>query len=160
MSFKRLAGNALCFILVVAWGTPPALAQAEYVVTLDPIRIDSGPGGICIAIDPADRAGVWWWGSGRSGCATRNTMAQPNQESVTGLAVLFHPVDAVVSHTPAGETEARFRLALHGPPDHVDLVLIVRGDQLESSPTGMNVGIKRVRQLDIPLLPPYGSPIR
>jgi hypothetical protein len=101
MPLKRLPGTALCFVLVVAWGTPPALAPAEYIVTLDPIKIDSAPGGICVAIDPADPAGVWWWGPGRSGCTTRNTMAQPHQENVTGLAALFHPVDAVVSHTQA-----------------------------------------------------------
>src|SRR4051812_24495652 len=99
----------------VVGAVSPALT--EYVVTLDPISIRSGPGGICVAIDPTDPTGVWWWGPGRSGCATRNTMAQPHQEDVTGLAALFHPIDAVVSRTQAGDTEARFRLGLHGPPD-------------------------------------------
>jgi len=79
----------------------------------------------------------------------------PHQEDVIGLAALFHPIDAVVSRTQAGDTEARFRLGLHGPSDYVDLDLIVKGDRLESSPTGMRVAIKRIHQLDIPLLPPY-----
>jgi hypothetical protein len=117
--------------------------------------VHAGPGGLCVAIDPADPVGVWWWGPGRSGCATRNTAPGPPQENATGLAALFHAEDAVVI-SRGNATEARFRLGLHGPPDYVDVDLIIRDGHMLSVSTGARVGIRQLRNLDIPTLAPYG----
>src|SRR2546423_13623010 len=75
-----------------------AIQSSAYIVTVEPISVHRGPGsGLCVAIDPADPTGVWWWGAGRSGCATRNTLPGPRQENVKGIAALFHAVNAAVS---------------------------------------------------------------
>src|SRR5437588_12857845 len=89
------------------------LQRSAYVVTTDPIRIHPGPGGLCVAIDPADPTGIWWWGPGRSGCASRTTMPGPRQENAKGLAALFHTVNAAVSTDSSGIVHAGFRLAMH-----------------------------------------------
>ena len=45
----------------------------RYVVTASPIDVSLGPSGVCVAVDPLDRRGVWWWEPGASGCASRST---------------------------------------------------------------------------------------
>src|SRR4029453_6321549 len=53
-------------------------SQPRYIVTTTPLKvIDPAHPGLCIAIDPKDPKGVWWWDAGRSGCTERgsSTMA-------------------------------------------------------------------------------------
>jgi len=45
----------------------------RYTVTATPVDVVSGGFGLCIAVDPADTQGVWWWQPGPSGCASRIT---------------------------------------------------------------------------------------
>jgi len=136
--------------------TPVARPRSpHYVVSADPISVRSGPGGLCVAIDPADPNGVWWWGPGRSGCSTRNTIPGPHQENAKGLTALFQVTDAVVSRDKAGATEARFRLPMHGPPDFVDVDLIIHNGHMLCVATGAQVRARQMSHLDIPLLAPY-----
>jgi hypothetical protein len=53
--------------------------------------------------------------------------------------------------------EARFQLQLQGPPDFVDIVLIGQGDRLRAVNTGAEVDTIRMRELDIPLIPPLAG---
>jgi hypothetical protein len=133
------------------------LQRSEYVVTVDPISVHAGPGSLCVAIDPADPTGIWWWGPGRSGCASRNTMPGPGQENAKGIAALFHAVNAAVSTASVDSSEtlhARFRLGMHGQPEFIDVDLTVRADVIRSTSTQVEVQAKRLDNLDIPFEPP------
>ena len=128
----------------------------HYIVSAAPISVHSGPGGLCVAIDPADSTGVWWWGPGRSGCSTRNTIPGPRQENATGLSALFHATDAtVVSRDRGRTTEVRFRLSMREEPNSLDVDLIIQNGHMLSVPTGARVNTRLMANLDIPLLAPY-----
>jgi hypothetical protein len=148
---------AVAVVLMACRSMPIALTQTRhYIVSAEPIAVHSGPGGLCVAVDPADATGVWWWGPGRSGCSTRNTMHGPRQENAKGLAALFHATDALVSHDTGETTEARFRLSMHGEPAFVDVDLIIRDERMLCVSTGARVTTKQMAELDIPFLAPYG----
>src|SRR5215831_19078559 len=92
----------------------------QYVVTAAPIDVGVSSVGLCIALDPNDSTGVWWWEPGRSGCTSRST----------GPGV-FRADDASV--TTRGLTDiidVHFRLQLiTGPgegPRFADVRLVVR----------------------------------
>ena len=129
----------------------------KYIVTTEPLSVYNGLRGLCFAIDPGDPKGLWWWGPGRTGCATRNTTSDPANAS--GLAALFHQGDATVASLPgSGQVQAHFRLGLHGPPDLAVVDLIADGEHMRSVQTGAQVNTRNVNMLDIPLLAPYGRP--
>ena len=49
-------------------------SQPRYIVTSTPLKvIDPAHPGLCIAIDPKDPKGIWWWDAGRSGCTDRSS---------------------------------------------------------------------------------------
>jgi hypothetical protein len=129
------------------------LQVSLYIVTAEPIRVHTGPGDLCIAIDPSDQAGIWWWGPGRSGCLSRNTTPGPGQESAKGLAALFHADRATVSEDSSGTVHASFRLGLHGPPEFVDIELTAHAGRIRCTQTGAEVSTKRLGVLDIPFEP-------
>jgi hypothetical protein len=129
----------------------------RFVVTSEPLRTHDGPGvGLCFAIEASEPAGVWWWGPGKTGCTTRNTLLRPHDEASTGLSALFHPPDGKVTHGGAGTVEARFRLGLHNREqrDFVDVVLIASTESVRSPATGMSVAAKLVDDINIPFSPP------
>jgi hypothetical protein len=82
------------------------------------------------------------------------TMNRPHGDADVGLAALIHPTDATVARREDGRIEARFHLGLHGPPGFVDVVLVADGNHLRSVATGAQVETKRLRHVEIPLLPP------
>src|SRR5262245_38875523 len=45
----------------------------RFVVTAAPIDVGISGRGLCIAVDPNDSTGVWWWQPGHSGCSSRST---------------------------------------------------------------------------------------
>jgi uncharacterized protein (TIGR02145 family) len=47
------------------------IAQPRYLITSSPI-VPVG-NGLCVAVDPKDPQGVWWWDIGRSGCSSRSS---------------------------------------------------------------------------------------
>ena len=150
--FKPLV--AMFIALIFGAGAFAQHARSKYVVTSDPIRVHAGPAGLCVAIDPSDATGVWWWGPGRSGCTSRDTVVGPGQENVQGIAALFHAIDAAVSTDPSGTVHARFRLGLHarpGQPEFVDINLTEKSDVIRCSSTHAAVQAKRLDILNIPL---------
>jgi hypothetical protein len=50
----------------------PRLSAPRYVVTESPIDVGRGIR-LCIAVDPADHRGMWWWQPGATGCDSRST---------------------------------------------------------------------------------------
>jgi hypothetical protein len=93
----------LGLVLVACGSKPdPQSAVPRYVVTARPIDIGVGSG-LCIAVDPVDKLGVWWWEPGGSGCASRST----------GPGV-FHAEDPRVSQpAQSGPIAISFRLGTH-----------------------------------------------
>jgi hypothetical protein len=155
MSNNILVTLALAFVSVACRPTPMARMQTpHYVVSAEPISVHSGPGGLCVAIDPTDPTGLWWWGPGRSGCSTRNTIPGPRQENATGLTALFHATDAAVMSRDKGRTtEARFRLSIHGEPKFIDVDLVIQDGHMLSVLTGARVSTRQMTNLDIPMAP-------
>ena len=155
---KNILVTVVVAVVVGCRSMPIEVTQTrQYVVSAEPIGVHPGPGALCVAVDPADPTGVWWWGPGRSGCSTRNTIPGPQQENAKGPAGLFHATDAaVVSRDKGATTEARFRMSMHGEPASVDINLIIRDGSMRCVSTGAQVSTKQVANLDIPLLAPYG----
>jgi len=112
-------------------------------VTARPIDIGLGAG-LCIAVDPADPRGVWWWEPGDSGCARRST----------GPGV-FHAEDASVSQSAkSGPIGVRFRLGTHSMTrPFVDVRLVLESDELRLAESGVRVPTQRRNDLNVP-----GSP--
>ena len=115
-------------------------AGPRYVVTAEPIDVGVGPG-LCIAVDPLDRLGVWWWEPGRSGCASRST--GPG---------LFHADDPRVSPpAQSGPVAITFRLGTHSTTrPFIDVRLVLEGGDLRSVETGARVPTQGRNDLDVP----------
>lgn len=125
-------------------------SSARYVVTAEPILVVNSIR-LCIAIDPADAQGVWWWEPGRSGCSSRST----------GPDVFRGSRASVVKDEQSGSIEASFRLQLiTGPgyagPDFADVRLGLERDSMVAVGSGARVLVQRRSKLDLPEEPPYG----
>lgn len=120
-------------------------ASPRYVVTSAPIEVGGGPR-LCIAVAPSDPAGVWWWGPGRTGCATRST----------GPGLMRGDRGAVAPRAGSAIVDARFRLGLiglPGTPDHVDVHLEFTDRNVRAPATGARVAVERRHDLEIPERP-------
>jgi hypothetical protein len=115
---------------------PPA---ARYIVTDTPINLGIGPG-VCIAADPLDREGVWWWEPGAKGCSGRST--GPG---------LFHAEHATVEQLErSGPVALAFRLPTHSTQrPFKDVRLLIEGDSMHAVDTGVPVSVHRRNALDI-----------
>lgn len=148
---RQLFNTIACTIVALIFGAGTQQTPSKYLVTGDPIRVHAGPAGLCVAINPVDPTGIWWWGPGRSGCTSRNT---ETHENAKGIEALFHAPDAAVSRDPSGTVHARFRLGLHarpGEPDYLDIDLSERDGVIRCASTQASVKAKRLDRLDIPL---------
>ncbi len=118
----------------------------RFFVTAAPIDVGVSRRGLCIAVDPNDARGVWWWEPGRSGCSSRST----------GPGV-FRGDDARVARAESGRTDIYFRLQLiTGPSEGLrfaDVRLALRDTQIRSIPSGMQVSIERRHELEVPERP-------
>jgi catechol 2,3-dioxygenase-like lactoylglutathione lyase family enzyme len=125
-------------------GPASAAADDRYLVTSSALDVGAGTG-LCIAVDPRDSQGVWWWQPGASGCTTRST--GPN---------VFHGDAAAVSQPARPETIAvAFRLGLISrTPSSLDVRLTIADGRIWSLATGADVALSRRRDLDVPERPP------
>jgi len=142
------------FVLIAALPTlglvacRPTLTRPvpRFFVTAGPIDVGVSRRGLCIAVDPNDAEGIWWWEPGRSGCSSRST----------GPGV-FRADDARVARAGSGTTDISFRLQLiTGPsegPRFADVRLTLRDTDIRSIPSGMQVSIERRHDLEIPEAP-------
>lgn len=121
---------------------PPPMPR--YIVTVVPFPLTSpGPStGICVAVDPTDPKGVWWWQPGRSGCASRST----------GPSVF--PGDAAkVARASSDAFDVSFEIQMQtGKPRQFRLE--VREDSMRELPSGRSVSAVRRATLDVPESPP------
>ena len=128
--------------LVMAWltaGAPGAQSVGRFAVTAEPIRVGLGNLGLCIAVDPRDPKGIWWWEPGASGCATRSTGPD-----------VFPANEPKVSRTPAGAA-AEFQLGTHDIARPFILVrLVVDPSTMRSADTSHEVGLRYRNDLKVP----------
>jgi hypothetical protein len=119
----------------------------RYLVTATPIEVGLGNLSLCIAVDPLDQHGVWWWEPGATGCTTRSTGPD-----------VFHAEEATVSAAMrTGATSVGFRLGTHSSErPYIDVRLVLEGNNMRALQTGARVSLQRRRNLDIPERPPMG----
>jgi hypothetical protein len=131
--------------LVVALSTA-GCARAPYLVTSRAIDVGLGIR-LCLAVDPRDPHGVWWWEAGASGCTSRST----------GPGI-FHPDQAAVSRTGSPEVTAiAFRLGTHSlTRPWLPVRLTIEHDRMRSLDTGSEVALHRRNDLDV--RPDYPDP--
>jgi hypothetical protein len=111
----------------------------RYVVTDSPINVGVGSVGLCIAADPGDREGIWWWEPGTAGCASRST----------GPGV-FHADHATVSQSAQdGPVALSFRLPTHLRP-FVDVRLVIEDGGMRMAENATLVRVRRRNDLDVP----------
>jgi hypothetical protein len=124
-----------------------ACRPSRFLVTANPIDVGLGSRGLCVAVDPLDPHGVWWWEPGSSGCASRST----------GPGV-FHAQDATVApSTQVGPTAVSFRLQTHSAVrPFIDVHLIVEDGNMRAPESGARVALQRRNNLDLPELPVRG----
>ena len=115
----------------------------RYLVTAAAVDLGIRGPRFCVALDPTDREGIWWWEPGSTGCASRST----------GPTV-FHAESAAVS-TSANAITGEFRVQLiTGPgsdaPGHRDVRLVVEAGRLRVPATGADVPVVRRGDLELP----------
>lgn len=116
---------------------------ARYLVTESPIDVGVGTG-LCLAVDPLDEHGIWWWQPGPTGCASRST----------GPGV-FHAAEGRVSRsTPEARTAVAFRLGTHSTTrPFVDVRLVVEDGSIRALDTGARATLQRRDDLEVPEMP-------
>ena len=133
----RLGSKEARFTIDLTTPPPP-----RYQVTDTPLDVGTSRK-LCIAVDPADVNGVWWWEPGRLGCGSRST----------GPTV-FKGDEAHVTQA-GGAIEATFRVQLHARPgsldrDHLDIRLVISANRMRSVTTGAEVDVNYRGDLDVP----------
>lgn len=110
----------------------------RYIVTATPLQLlKPGHPGFCIAVDPSDAKGVWWWEPGRSGCSSRSTGPE-----------VFRADRAHVTET-ADAIGVQFEIQLmKGDPLQVTLTVDDKGMRRE--PSGERVAVEQRHALDVP----------
>ena len=146
LNLTRLHRGCFFALLALAACRPVQQAQppeARYLVTDSPIDVGVGTG-LCLAVEPLNEHGIWWWQPGATGCASRST----------GPAV-FHAADGRVSRSPAGTpTSVGFRLGTHSTTrPFVDVRLLIEDDSIRAPDTGARVKLQRRENLDVPEMP-------
>jgi hypothetical protein len=143
-----------CFILLAASIVacrPSSHSQPSvprYLVSGSPIDIGLGPSGLCVAVDPNDPHGVWWWEPGTSGCASRSTGPK-----------VFHGDEATVSQpTHKGPIVVSFHLGTHSVTrPFISVRLVIEDDNIRMQESGARVAIQGRTDLDVPEMPGRGQ---
>lgn len=140
-----------CFVgvLAAALGGCASIAESEhplprYLVSAASLSVGLGPTGLCVAVDPNDSQGVWWWEPGASGCASRSTGPE-----------LFAGQRARVSRAGRdGSIDVTFQVAVHSQVQPYTRVrIVVEGGQMRVTGTDARAATIRRDELDIPEMP-------
>jgi hypothetical protein len=119
-------------------------SRTRYATTTAAIAVGLGTLKLCIAIDPADPHGVWWWEPGATGCTTRSTGPW-----------VFRGDEASVAQSPGKPITASFRLPTHSESrPFITVRLTMSNDAMMSLDTGAEVSVQRRGDLDIPEMAP------
>lgn len=134
------SGLVLPILSLVACGpatqSPPAVPR--YVVTVSPIDVGVSPG-LCVAVDPLDSHGVWWWEPGDT-CASRSS----------GPGVFHADLATVSQSAPSGQIAISFRLGTHSATrPFVDVRLVVEKEEMLALESGARVRVERRTDLEV-----------
>ena len=136
MGAARTFPVLVCLFVVACRTAAPAVPR--YVVTATPLDVGFE---LCIAADPTDAHGVWWWQPGPSGCASR----------ITGPTVFRAERARVTASTDSTSIDVGFVLPTMSGDRNVSLVL---QDSLIRV-AGSDVRIPTVRRTDLEIPPAY-----
>ena len=138
---------ALLGLLLVACRSAPASPPVpRYLVTSAPIDVGVHSRGLCVAVDPTDSHGIWWWEPGRTGCSSRST----------GPGVFR--ADAATVAARAATIDVRFHLPLivspgSTMPSFADVRLALQDGGMQSLASGARVLTERRHDLEVPEQP-------
>jgi hypothetical protein len=105
--------------------------------------IDPAHPGLCVAIDPKDPKGTWWWDAGRSGCADRSSSTMAADQ-------------ASVARTTAGTVDASFQVGLVSGRN-LPVRLEAFAGRIRDTNSGLCVPAGRRATLEVPERPPIGN---
>ena len=132
----RVASIILVSAALAACSTP-APDHPRFIVSAQPfVLFPNGPK-MCVAVDPANPHGAWWWEPGKTGCASR----------ATGPTVF--PADRADVRTAADTTDVQFEIRLQSG-NAAPIKLTIAHDTIRREPSGEQVPIEHRRDLDIP----------
>jgi hypothetical protein len=136
----------LLVMLAVASGCKsPTLPSAGggYIITSAPIDTGVTAPALCIAVNTAEPAGVWWWQPGHKGCETRS--------SGPGL---FRGIQVAVTAGTSSQLEVRFQLKVisvqHPSGELVEVALVLEDQSMRAQASGARVPTHRRSNLVIP----------
>jgi hypothetical protein len=136
---RNSAGRFIPLLLVVfVFGcrtSAPSLPR--YIVTTTPVDAVGGGFGLCIAVDPTDAHGIWWWDPGPSGCATSRN--RPTVFRADRAQVKTSRNSSLIS--------ASFTLQLHVGSRDVNLAL--QNSEMRIMDSGLRVPTHRRPDLEI-----------
>ena len=132
----RVTAILLATAALAACSTP-APDHPRYIVSAKPLALLSGGNGFCVAVDPTNPHGAWWWEPGKTGCSSRST----------GPTVF--PADRADVRTVADTVDVQFEIQLHSG-NAAPIKLTVTRDAMRHEPSGDQVPIDHRRDLDIP----------
>ncbi len=148
--WRALSVALLSVGLFTCRSLPPSSGPRQYIVTKAPLSLSLPSRPLCVAADPADPHGVWWWEPGQTGCASRST----------GPGV-FHGERAAVAHYMRSQAiDVGFRVPLHGSPTnpdipaYVDIALVVENGLMRSRDGSVRVPVEHRADLNLPELQP------
>jgi hypothetical protein len=147
--YRSRAMCALALLELVACRSVPqsAASTSRYLVTVRPIDVGLPSAPLCIAVDPVDEHGVWWWDPGASGCDSRST----------GPGVFWAEEAVVTRSAPSGPIAASFRLPTHSASRPVlDVRLVIEAGQMRTLGSAVKVELRGRSTLDLPEMPPKG----
>jgi hypothetical protein len=131
--------RSIACVLTVLLGA--CASQPRYIVTSTPLRvIDPAHPGLCIAIDPKDPKGIWWWDAGPSGCSDRSSSTMDADR-------------ASVTRGTAGTVDASFQVGLHSGRS-LQVRLHALDGRIRDAISGLSVPAERRGTLEAPERPP------
>jgi len=133
-----------CFVACLMTVLGACASHPRYIVTSTPLRvIDPAHPGLCIAIDPTDPKGIWWWDAGRSGCTDRSSSTVAADR-------------ASVTRATAGRVDASFQVALMSGRN-LQVRLEAFDGRIRDAVSGLSVPAERRPILETPERPPFGN---
>ncbi len=124
----------------------PRPSDSQYLLTDSAIDVGEGIE-LCIAVDPGEPHGVWWWMPGETGCTSRS--------SGPGLV---HADQATVSRgTASAPGTVSFRLGTHSAKrPFIDVRLVVQDGRMRALESGAQVMLQTRGKIDVPEMPNRG----
>ena len=128
--------SVVCLLTVLG----ACASQPRYIVTSTPLKvIDPAHPGLCIAIDPKDPKGVWWWDAGRFGCTDRSSSTMAADR-------------ACVARATAGTVDASFQVGLVSGRN-LQVRLEAFDGRIRDTISGLTVPAERRATLELPERP-------